>query len=66
MGKGEMAKIGGEMAKGELGEGEMGINRKPNHKTMCYSMDQNIEAGLCSNDGGGGGVHRYGTLETDC
>jgi hypothetical protein len=26
MGKGEMAKIGGEMAKGELGKGEMGIN----------------------------------------
>jgi hypothetical protein len=27
MGKGEMAKIGGEMAKGEVGKGEMGINR---------------------------------------
>jgi hypothetical protein len=26
MGKGEMAKIGGEMAKGEVGKGEMGIN----------------------------------------
>jgi hypothetical protein len=28
MGKGEMAKIGGEMAKGKVGKGEMGINHK--------------------------------------
>jgi hypothetical protein len=38
MGKGEMAKIGGEMAKGELGKGEMGINRGKPYGTVKITV----------------------------
>jgi hypothetical protein len=40
MGKGEMAKIGGEMAKGELGKGEMGINRDTDQCSSQTDLDQ--------------------------